>query len=537
MKGLGLSVLLTFAVSATAQTIRPDQVRGTAIVQNPVGGQSTANLNGVLNAAMFPGSDLGSKVQAVIAQFNGACGTILIPQGTYTWSTDSVLMKPCQTLIGDGAIVNVTVSNGKPFLIAAALPDFSSTLPPPLTNTQTYTQGGLRDITFVGPGAGTVGSPNSSTGIWIGGDSTGTLTPNTYMAFLMNMYNVHVRNFGCGVKYGIAFQIAWMGGSLEENYDNICFQDNTAGLENLNFHGTQILNAIHMGINQPYTDKFVEINLYGCSLDYDGQNDPNGALISTAFASVNIFGGHFESSRLPFFRFGSGSATVHSYIAGAAFNMVASGTFPAYFRVDGTNDFIMLGAGNGFGGSGTTFVTNLFDWHAAGSNNQAYIEPYLYSIGPNTHELPTFGGGTPQYFRYPGFDAAGDVISTETSASLNANAIGLISTIRASGTSVPSTQGGYLGWNRNVDGATDFVNNPGSAGGGWNWWSSNPAGSSVTKVASMDGTGSFTPRVLTPVPASTAPGGACTVAGTLQITADGHGTYCKVGTLVWTTLY
>jgi hypothetical protein len=44
------------------------------------------------------------------------------------------------------------------------------------------------------------------------------------------------------------------------------------------------------------------------------------------------------------------------------------------------------------------------------------------------------------------------------------------------------------------------------------------------------------PQLLPPT-SSTAPTGSCSPAGTLEITADGHGTYCHASTLVWTTLY
>jgi hypothetical protein len=49
--------------------------------------------------------------------------------------------------------------------------------------------------------------------------------------------------------------------------------------------------------------------------------------------------------------------------------------------------------------------------------------------------------------------------------------------------------------------------------------------------------GSATFASYSPLPSTVAPTGACTVAGTLEVTADGHGTFCKAGTLVWTTLY
>jgi hypothetical protein len=105
------------------------------------------------------------------------------------------------------------------------------------SNPTQYESGSLRNITFNGPGIGS--GPTSSIGIMIGGDSTGVFTPNTYQAFLFNLYDVHSRNFGCGINYGNAYQIAQFGGSYESNWNGICFLYGLGG-ENINFHGTQM---------------------------------------------------------------------------------------------------------------------------------------------------------------------------------------------------------------------------------------------------------------------------------------------------------
>jgi hypothetical protein len=56
-------------------------------------------------------------------------------------------------------------------------------------------------------------------------------------------------------------------------------------------------------------------------------------------------------------------------------------------------------------------------------------------------------------------------------------------------------------------------------------------------LGNMSIAGTLSVPQLLPPTSSTAPSGSCTIPGTLEITADGHGTYCHASTLVWTTLY
>lgn len=56
----------------------------------------------VLDASQFAGGDIGAKVNTAVASFGaGQCGTIAIPQGTFTYSTPIFLPGPC-TLQGAG---------------------------------------------------------------------------------------------------------------------------------------------------------------------------------------------------------------------------------------------------------------------------------------------------------------------------------------------------------------------------------------------------------------------------------------------------
>lgn len=74
----------------------------------------------------------------------------------------------------------------------------------------------------------------------------------------------------------------------------------------------------------------------------------------------------------------------------------------------------------------------------------------------------------------------------------------------------PTTQGTYLQWNRSGGGGeTDFVNNPGSGSGGFNWYNTNPAGTTVTQIMSLGASGILQVN-------------GATVNGTLYATGAGH---------------
>src|ERR1700734_268000 len=68
---------------------------GTAAIQN--GAVNPQIANSVVNAAMYPGADMGEQINRAIAAVG--CGEVLVPKGTYT--VKSTIHKPrCVNLRG-----------------------------------------------------------------------------------------------------------------------------------------------------------------------------------------------------------------------------------------------------------------------------------------------------------------------------------------------------------------------------------------------------------------------------------------------------
>jgi hypothetical protein len=61
---------------------------------------------GVISASAFVGADIGVQVNKAAASLNGFYGTIFIPAGTYTYSTDIYLPTPCRLLMDTGTVLN-----------------------------------------------------------------------------------------------------------------------------------------------------------------------------------------------------------------------------------------------------------------------------------------------------------------------------------------------------------------------------------------------------------------------------------------------
>lgn len=119
MKKLCLAILL-IAAPSLAQTVRPDQVRGTAAVASPAAGQTitqpvvsgvqttlTVNsLNGMMNPLAFSNADFGDKVNAAFTACHGTGATVTpctvkIPSGTYSYA-HTINLTAFDTLEGSG---------------------------------------------------------------------------------------------------------------------------------------------------------------------------------------------------------------------------------------------------------------------------------------------------------------------------------------------------------------------------------------------------------------------------------------------------
>lgn len=319
---------------------------------------SAKSVNSVKNAAFYTGADMGAQINAAIADFSGACGRVIVPTATYSVATQ--IRKPkCIDLDLQGSVLNFAAS-ALPVIIAG---DSGVTT--------AFTMGGIRNGVINGAGAG-----SSPLGIWIGGDSGGTNAPTNYTEFLETFRNLTVQNFAAGYTVGYkAFQMMWIGGIIQQNTWGIQ-NANQFYSENMNMHGTQIINNTGNGL---VIDGGSDFHLYGVSLDYNA-----GGGIALTSGGVSMHGGNIEQlSGLAI----NSPASAAGLIIGlhntrlALTNAVGSDT--AFIQVGGTNSNVNL---VGLHLAHLHAVTEVVNWQAAGSANSAYIN---YHDDSGTSILPT----------------------------------------------------------------------------------------------------------------------------------------------------
>ena len=73
---------------------------GQADVSSPA--ITASAMNGAINPTVYPGRDLGAKINNAFAQGDG-CAEIHIPAGKYSYSTTIRMFKACQSLLGAGS--------------------------------------------------------------------------------------------------------------------------------------------------------------------------------------------------------------------------------------------------------------------------------------------------------------------------------------------------------------------------------------------------------------------------------------------------
>src|SRR5271163_4272757 len=147
-----LFIFLLAALPLHAQAPRAaTQPTASVLIQN--GAVNTQIANSAVNAAMYPGEDMGAQINNAIAAVS--CGEVLVPKGTYTVKT--TIGKPrCINLRGQsayGTVLKWTAISGIGILIADDGGD------------NHYSEGEISDLTIQGPGS----DVSKGTGIYIGG--------------------------------------------------------------------------------------------------------------------------------------------------------------------------------------------------------------------------------------------------------------------------------------------------------------------------------------------------------------------------------
>lgn len=403
----------TYPNPTVINQVRLSSSANQSVLQTGGSSLGVSNLNGVLNAALFAGADIGAQVSAAITALGTTCGTIIIPAGTYTWNTHNVRMLPCQTLEGNGAIINTSTGTDPALVVAGNLFPYNSEATP----------GAINNITFAAPGT-SAGSPpivptssSQSVAVWFGGGFPGDTTQggaSPMTAALLSVVNLHVENYGTGIIFGNAFQIAFLGGSIEANFDGIGFSNLSTGIENINFHGTQIINNLRFGINNPLTTRFVGLNLYGCSVDYNAQNGTGnvGGAVNFADGLLNIFGGWMEDNNTAAFITvpNPTAGTVTLNISGLTMtNTAQTGTTDSFIRMQGANNKIYVI--NSRSNSNGITVPSLLNWTAIGSDNLLVVEGEVDTFQANNYNLPVLKSGqTVSYYKYPYYNGTGDIL-------------------------------------------------------------------------------------------------------------------------------
>lgn len=196
---------------------------------------------GVRYADQFPGSDIGAKVNAAILDIgpcrgSGGGGTIVIPLGQYNFSTTIVKPK-CINIRGQGeasTALNYT-GNGVAIVVGDTLNSFHN--------------GIISDLTLNG-----TGSSGTQTGMFLGADPTGTISPRSYTARGTRVENVTFQNLNVAEMWG---SNAW-----ETSHDRVYYVNNHIAITAHKAAGNVDItnsNASNMFVNTEWAENDIHI--------------------------------------------------------------------------------------------------------------------------------------------------------------------------------------------------------------------------------------------------------------------------------------
>lgn len=318
----------------------------TGAAANFSGALTAKSVNSVLNAALYTGSDMTAKINTAIAALAGTCGTIIVPTGTYAVTTQ--LVKPkCVMIDLMGSQLNFGT---------AALPRVISG---DAGTTTAFIAGGIRNGIINGNGAA-----NTPIGIWLGGDSGAVNAPANYSDFLQIFTNLTVQNFASCYKVGYkAYQEMWIGGIIQQCTWGIT-HSNQYYSENMNLHGTQIINNTGNAI---VVDSGSDFHCYGCSLDYNA-----GGAIQLQSGGISMHGGNIEQlSGLAV----NSPASANGLVVGIYNTRLALtsavGSDTSFLNIGGTNSMVTT---HGVHLIHLHAVTEFVNWQSLGSQNAADLD-------------------------------------------------------------------------------------------------------------------------------------------------------------------
>jgi hypothetical protein len=435
---------------------------GAQAVVQPTGTTLGVNsLNGVLEATQQAGSDIGAKVNAAIALRSGACGTISIAPGSYSFNTQ--IQKPrCVMIEGNNAVLTWTGTNiNTPAIVAGSVTGIDDTI-----------QGGIRHLKLVG-------NPTAS-GIYLGnkvGSYNVPSNPNI-QELLDTFLDVNVIGFYDNyVKGSNVFQDTWIAGSSQQAAHAGWNDSSSFGSENMAFFGWEILNGQGgMGFYSPDL-RGSEYNFFGCSFDYN-----SGGAFNYIDGIVRIYGGHIEefSNMGPLFTSPASSADFALVLSGGLSIVIGCDphqgtctTLPDLITVGGTNSNVTIDKGLTMflAANMTNATTNLVQWNAAGGSNILIVEPYTNLLVPTGINLPAVqAGANIQWLDVPVYSQFIPTNNITTDGTFHNATIGALGVgshyVGSTANGCPSAvtgvdfpfNGNFLGWNCDVASEADYYN-------------------------------------------------------------------------------
>ena len=359
------------------------------------------SMNSVLNAADFPGSDIGAQVNNAIASTSPYAATVFIPAGSYNFSTQ-INLPMGWTL--QGACAKGTSLTWTPTTGCAIACGSSGGV-----------GGAINDIVLNGSGG-------TATGIYYGGDPTGTINSSAFTYAFSMTKSVAIQGFKYGIRLGNnCWATTWLDCYLALNSFAAVQTDasvSNAG-ENQHFIGCSIVsNSLYAFYVASESFVGTAWKLTNCSIDYNGASSgsaPAAAVMQGGFVSVNC---HFEngiSTTPPFFDTANGGCVIDH---------------GSYFVLPGGN-------GNAFGNLGSS-QPSLF----SGSNFYALgtIVQLVTGAGPYTLLGPVIGQGA---FTAPGNSFATSIAGVAGQGS--AGALGVPVVVYSHVTTGQSSTSGSIG--------------------------------------------------------------------------------------------
>lgn len=482
--------------------------------------------SGIIVVGLNSTMDIGPQINNAILALPNGCGEVTIPAGNYVQST--TIIKPrCVKIHGEGAFG--TVLNWQPSGGVALVSEDTS-------GQFNYPEGDVADISFNGPGASstTIGTflggvpSGTSIQIYAGGTSCSSSNPPAGCPLAsisasaysdhQNFNRVRILNFGTAMQWGNnTWSVAISESLISSNGVGLYFPSGLSNSgESISIFGSRIQNNV-TGLNLV---GFSDFYFYGGSCDYN-----------TSCGNVNaghFYGVHFEQKVGPILTI-TGTSQPHVEIMGGwaqlACNSTAEscGADPYMFFVNSSlNPLFKL--------EGTFLLANhpvdtVVHWNGSGGAAQLIIADLPYHVGNPSALVDTscnFWG-----CRIQDGTGNGAINNSTWSVHLDGTATfnSIMTTQNGAGASV-----GNIGGFANVQG-----NGTGLRLDPTNCSSSTPI-YLINGVINATGNrviaDSYSPNVGT-----VAPAGHCEQPGTLVITGDGHGTFCRATDSNWTTLY